>query len=181
MPGVDLGSAVIAAVEAGIIARGGGHAMAAGVTVAVGQIGPLRAHLTEALGTAVVAARAATALKVDAALTARGATVELVRDIERAGPFGSGNASPVFAFPAHRARFAEVVGAGGHVRFTLSSDDGARIKAIAFRAADTELGQAILRSGEAPMHFSGTLGVDTWQGRDSVQLRLIDAALPSRN
>lgn len=181
MPGVDLGSAVIAAVEAGIIARGGGHAMAAGVTVAVGQIGPLRAHLTEALGAAVVAARAATALKVDAALTARGATVELVRDIERAGPFGSGNASPVFAFPAHRARFAEVVGTGGHVRFTLSSDDGARIKAIAFRAADTELGQAILRSGEAPMHFSGTLGVDTWQGRDSVQLRLIDAALPSRN
>lgn len=178
MPGVDLGSAVIAAVEAGLIVRGGGHAMAAGVTVATGQLGPFRAHLTDQLAQSVGAARAATALKVDAALTARGATVDLVRDVERAGPFGAGNSTPVFAFPAHRARFPEVVGTGGHVRFTLTSDDGARLKAIAFRAASTELGETILRGSDEQFHFAGTLNIDAWQGRETVQLRLTDLAKP---
>src|SRR6185369_7417050 len=91
MPGVDLGRAVIAAVEADIIQKGGGHAMAAGVTIPPGQLGPFRAHLSETLGHSVGTARALTALKIDAALSARGATVEFVEDIERAGPFGSGN------------------------------------------------------------------------------------------
>ncbi|HEV7275006.1 MAG TPA: single-stranded-DNA-specific exonuclease RecJ [Devosiaceae bacterium] len=177
MPGVDLGTAVIAAVERGLLVKGGGHAMAAGVTVAPGRIGALRAHLTESLGAAVTGARAATALPIDAAMTARGATTDFVHEIERAGPFGAGNPQPVFAFPAHRAKFAEVVGAGGHVRFTLTSEDGARLKAIAFRAASTPLGQVMLAGGnETPLHVAGTLGIDHWQGREMVQLRLLDAA-----
>jgi single-stranded-DNA-specific exonuclease len=180
MPGVDLGSAVIAAVEAGLIAKGGGHAMAAGVTIKPGQLGPFRAHLAEVLAESVAAARAATALPIDAAITARAATPDLFHEIDRAGPFGSGNPQPVFAFPAHKAKFAEVVGVGGHVRFTLTSEDGARLKAIAFRAASSALGQALLGAGnDTPIHIAGTLGLDHWQGREEVQLRVTDAALPA--
>jgi single-stranded-DNA-specific exonuclease len=177
MPGVDLGRAVIAAVEADIIQKGGGHAMAAGVTLKPGQLGAFRAHMSEALKDSVGVARALTALKIDAALTARGATVEFVEDIERAGPFGSGNPQPVFAFPAHRVKFPQVVGVGGHVSFQLTSDDGARIKAIAFRAAKTALGQALLAAGpDTRLHLAGTLSLDHYQGASSVQLRLSDAA-----
>lgn len=181
LPGVDLGRAVIAAVEAGLVARGGGHAMAAGVTLRMGDLGPFRAHLIERLADAVATARAATALKVDAALTARGATVDFVRDIERAGPFGAGNPTPIFAFPSHRAKFPDIVGAGGHVRFSLTSDDGARIKAIAFRAAQTPVGEAIMAAGgDRPLHIAGSLGLDHYQGRAEVQLRVTDVALPPR-
>ncbi len=177
MPGVDLGHAVIDAVEAGLIVRGGGHAMAAGATLKPGQLAPFRAHLSERLGAAVGTARALTAIKVDAALSARGATVALVEDMERAGPFGAGNPQPIFAFPAHRAKFAEVVGASGHVRFQLTADDGARLKAIAFRAASAPLGDAILRAGnDGRLHIAGTLGLDHYQGRAEVQLRVVDAA-----
>ncbi|HEV7719364.1 MAG TPA: single-stranded-DNA-specific exonuclease RecJ [Arsenicitalea sp.] len=178
MPGVDLGSAVIAAVDLGLIAKGGGHAMAAGVTVKPGQLGPFRAHLIELLAETVATARASTALPIDAALTARGATPQFVHEIERAGPFGAGNSMPLLAFPAHKAKFAEIVGSGGHVRFNLTSEDGARIKAIAFRAATTPTGQTLLSAGDSPLHFAGTLGIDHWQGREQVQFRLTDVAVP---
>lgn len=179
MPGVDLGSAVIAAVEAGLIVKGGGHAMAAGVTLKPGQLGPFRAHLETQLASAVAMARGASALQIDAALTARGASVDLVQQIERAGPYGSGNPQPVFAFPSHRARFADLVGTGGHVRFNLVSGDGGRLKAIAFRAANTTIGDALLAGGnDQPLHIAGSLSLDHWQGREEVQLRVTDIALP---
>ena len=178
MPGVDLGSAVLAAVDAGIIAKGGGHAMAAGITIKPGQLGAFRSFLSDALASDVAAARAASALKIDAALTARGASLDLVRDLERAGPYGSGNPGPVFAFPAHRAKFAQVVGKGGHVSFSLVSEDGAKLKAIAFRAASTEIGDALLRGNDASFHFAGSLGIDHYQGREQVQFRLLDLAKP---
>jgi single-stranded-DNA-specific exonuclease len=178
MPGVDLGRAVIEAVETGLIAKGGGHAMAAGITVKLTELGAFRAHMMEALNSQVAVARAATALQIDAAMTTRGATVDFVHEIERAGPFGSGNPQPVFAFPAHRARFADVVGQGGHVRFTLASDDGAKLKAIAFRAANSPIGDLLLRQGDMPLHIAGTLGLDHWQGREQVQMRVVDVAIP---
>jgi single-stranded-DNA-specific exonuclease len=176
MPGVDLGSAVIAAVEAGLIAKGGGHAMAAGVTVKPGQMSGFRAHIAETLGATVIAARTRSSVKIDGALSARGATPEFVHDIERAGPFGAGNPQPIFAFPAHQAKFPEVMGQAGHVRFTLASGDGARLKAVAFRAANTPQGQALLTAGDTPLHIAGTLSVDHWQGREEVQLRVTDVA-----
>lgn len=177
-PGVDLGSAVIAAVERGLAAKGGGHAMAAGVTLRPGQLGLFRAHLAQVLTSTDATAKAPAALQIDAAMTARGVTPEFFHEIERAGPFGAGNPQPVFAFPAHKARFAEVVGSGGHVRFTLTSDDGARLKAIAFRAVDSELGQGLLNAGnDTPIHVAGTLGLDRWQGREEVQVKVSDAAL----
>ncbi|MEO9296545.1 single-stranded-DNA-specific exonuclease RecJ [Devosia alba] len=178
MPGVDLGSAVIRAVESGLLIKGGGHAMAAGITIGPGQLGPFRAYLADALSLDVAAARAATALKIDAALTARGASIDLVKDLERAGPFGAGNPGPVFAFPAHRAKFAQVVGKGGHISFALVSEDGARLKAIAFRAASTAIGDTLLRGADSALHFAGSLGIDHYQGREQVQFRLIDLAKP---
>jgi single-stranded-DNA-specific exonuclease len=179
MPGVDLGAAVIAAVEAGLVAKGGGHAMAAGVTLKSGQLQGFRAHLYERLAGQVSLARAATAVHIDAALSARGATPEFFHDVERAGPYGAGNPTPVFAFPAHTAKFAEVVGAAGHVRFNLTADDGARLRAIAFRAATTPLGQALLAAGnDTPVHVAGCLSIDHYQGREQVQLRVTDAAMP---
>jgi single-stranded-DNA-specific exonuclease len=180
MPGVDLGHAVIAAVEAGLLARGGGHAMAAGATVRPGQLAEFRAHLSERLAAQVGAARALTALKIDAALSARGATVELVEDIDRAGPYGAGNPQPVFAFPGHRVKFAEIVAGSGHIRFQLTAGDGGRLKSIAFRAAGTPLGDLLLRAGsDAPLHVAGTLSLDHYQGRAEVQLRVTDAAEPA--
>ena len=153
--------------------------MAAGVTLRDGMLAAFRAHMTAKLSASVAAARAMTALRIDAALTARGASTAFVRDVERAGPYGAGSPQPIFAFPAHKAKFAEVVGTGGHVRFTLASDDGARLKSIAFRAAGTPLGDALLGAcNERPLHVVGTLGLDHWQGREEVQLRAIDAAWP---
>jgi single-stranded-DNA-specific exonuclease len=154
--------------------------MAAGATLKPGQLAAFRAHLSNALSGTVRTARGMTAVKVDAALSARGAAVEFVEDIERAGPFGSGNPQPIFAFPAHKAKFAEVVGGPGHVRFQLTSGDGARLKAIAFRAAATPIGDALLTSGnDGNLHIAGTLGLDHYQGRAEVQLRVIDVAEPT--
>lgn len=180
MPGVDLGRAVIEAVESGLVPKGGGHAMAAGVSLRPGELGAFRAFLAERLGPSVNAARATSALKIDAALTARGATVDLLHGLEKAGPFGAGNPSPVFAFPAHRARFPQIVGKGGHISFTLASDDGARLKAIAFRAAGTALGDVLMRDGDQPLHLAGGLSLDHYQGREQAQFRLIDIARPPR-
>ena len=79
---------------------------------------------------------------------------------------------------AHKAKFAEIVGSGGHVRFSLTSDDGARLKAIAFRAANTPIGDALLRDADSAFHFAGALSIDHYQGREQVQFRLTDMAKP---
>ncbi len=181
MSGVDLGQAVLEALNAGLILKGGGHAMAAGVSLKQSQIGGLRAHLNDSLGAAVVKARQNTSLDVDAAITARTASVDFVNEVNKAGPFGVGSPTPVFALAAHRVRYADIVGKGGHVRCTLASGDGAYIKAIAFRAAENELGRVLLQSDrDRALHFCGTLSVDHWRGRERVQMRLIDAADPAK-
>jgi single-stranded-DNA-specific exonuclease len=178
MPGVDLGRAVIAAVEAGLIPKGGGHPMAAGVTLRAGELAKFRAHLVEQLADSVSAARASNAMRIDAAVTARAATPELVRQIERAGPFGAGNPAPTFVLPAHKVYGAQIVGKSGHVSAMLGSGDGGRIKAIAFRAAESDLGATLLGIGTSPLHVAGTLSLDSYQGREQVQMRILDIAMP---
>ncbi len=178
LSGVDLGRAVGAAVDEGLLIKGGGHAMAAGITVAPGGIGAFRAFLSDFVAEAVAAARASSTVKIDAALTARGASADFVREVEKAGPFGMGNPNPVFAFPAHFARYPKIVGQGGHISFSLTSGDGGRLKAIAFRVVGTPLGTALQDAGDTPLHLCGTLALDHWQGREEVQFRLIDAARP---
>ncbi|VAW20002.1 Single-stranded-DNA-specific exonuclease RecJ [hydrothermal vent metagenome] len=181
MAGVDIGAAVIAALNEGLIIKGGGHAMAAGITLKQSQIAGFRAHLNQVLDDAVAKARQKTFLNIDAAITARTANVDFVNEINKVGPFGIGNSTPVFALAVHKIKYADIVGKGGHVRCTLASGDGAFIKAIAFGAADSEMGQALLHGEkDKPYHFCGTLSVDHWQGRQRVQMRLIDIADPAK-
>ncbi|WP_319531134.1 single-stranded-DNA-specific exonuclease RecJ [uncultured Cohaesibacter sp.] len=176
IPGSDLGAAVRAAVEKGILVKGGGHTMAAGLTIEAEQIDPFRQFLSDSLSAQVKEAWSADDLKIDAALTATGATEELVKLLEKAGPFGAGNPEPVFVFPSHKITFADVVGQGGHVRCTIGNASGGKLKGICFRAADEPLGKLLLDKRGQSIHIAGSLSLDYWQGRPSVQLRIIDAA-----
>ncbi|MBK9081946.1 MAG: single-stranded-DNA-specific exonuclease RecJ [Rhizobiales bacterium] len=175
--GVDLGRAVRAAVEAGILIKGGGHAMAAGLTIARDRLGDFRAFLETRLGPETEAARAADALDVDAALTARGASVALFEELDRAGPYGSGNPEPLFVLARHRIVDLAEVGEG-HLRLTAQAGDGARLGVIAFRAAASPLGEFLrARRGEIA-HLAGHLTVNRYRGEAKAQFRLVDAAEP---
>ncbi|MEM7068884.1 MAG: single-stranded-DNA-specific exonuclease RecJ [Pseudomonadota bacterium] len=175
--GVDLGAVVRSAVDSGLLEKGGGHTMAAGLTVMKEKLGALRAHFEVSLSEDVASVRSQQRLKIDGALTARSANLELIDMLEQAGPYGQGHSQPVFAFPAHQIRYAKVVGAD-HVSFTASAGDGAQLRGIAFRSAETELGQLLLKSHGQPIHLAGTLNADFWQGSRRIQLRLLDAAQP---
>ncbi|WP_041320968.1 single-stranded-DNA-specific exonuclease RecJ [Hyphomicrobium denitrificans] len=179
VPGVDLGSAVRAAVAAGLLIKGGGHAMAAGLTVGRQNLAALETHFLTQLGTVMVAVNEAAGLDIDAALVASGATVELMDLIERVSPFGQGNPEARFVLPAHRVKFAKVVG-DTHARVLLEGGDGARLDAIAFRAAGQPLGDLLMSAGGMPLHVAGHLRRDTWGGRDRVELQIEDAADPRR-
>jgi single-stranded-DNA-specific exonuclease len=176
IPGADLGMVVRRAVADGLLLKGGGHAMAAGVTLRKDALAAFRAYLEESLSDPVAAARRDSALRIDGAITARGATVDLVSALERAGPFGAGNPEPVLALPAHTVVFAEAAGQA-HVRARLRASDGAVINAIAFRAVGRPLGNALLQNRGAMLHAAGTLCIDRWNGSERVQLRLADVAL----
>jgi single-stranded-DNA-specific exonuclease len=173
--GVDLGRAVRQAVADGLLEKGGGHAMAAGVTIRRERLAEFRAYLETELGDAVEAARRDDALLIDGAFSAAAANLEFCESIMRAGPFGAGNPDPVFALPAHTVAFADVVG-GQHIRARLRSVDGGFLHAVAFRAADTDLGRALIEGRGQAMHVAGTLSIDRWQGAERVQLRLLDVA-----
>lgn len=175
IPGVDLGRVIRQAVDAGILEKGGGHVMAAGLTVTRDKLGALRAYLEEHLHEAVEAARAADHLAIDGAITAGAATGELWSLIERAGPFGAGNPEPVFALAAHSVAYADPVGAA-HVRMRLRAGDGRQIGAVAFRALGRPLGDALLAARGQPMHVAGTLARDSWNGQERIELRVVDAA-----
>ncbi|PPD16542.1 MAG: single-stranded-DNA-specific exonuclease RecJ [Methylobacterium sp.] len=175
--GVDLGAAVRAAVEAGIAVKGGGHSMAAGVTLPPGGVAAFADFLEARLAPAVTIARAGDALSIDAALSAESLTPDFVSEIARAGPFGSGNPEPVFALPAHRV--AEVMELkGGHLKANLVSSGGARIEAMAFRAAGKPLGDALLAARGETVHVAGSVSLDRWGGRVKVSFRLVDLARP---
>jgi single-stranded-DNA-specific exonuclease len=173
--GVDLGRAVRQAVAAGLLIKGGGHAMAAGVTLRKEALSSFRAYLEEALAPAVEATRREDALLLDGAVTAAGANSDLVATIARAGPFGAHNPEPVIALPAHTVVYADEVGQA-HMRVRLRAGDGSTIDAIAFRAAGQKLGSALAQSRGRSVHAAGTLCIDRWNGIERVQLRLIDVA-----
>jgi single-stranded-DNA-specific exonuclease len=173
--GVDLGRAVRHAVSEGLLVKGGGHAMAAGVTLKKDMLSAFRAYLEDALAASVEAARREDALLIDGAVTAAAATNDMVATISRAGPFGAGNAEPVIAFPAHTLAYVEEVGQA-HVRVRLRAGDGSLVNAIAFRAAGQRLGIALAQGRGQRVHAAGTLCLDRWNGDERVQLRLIDIA-----
>ncbi|MGY2052166.1 single-stranded-DNA-specific exonuclease RecJ [Methylobacterium sp. JK268] len=173
--GADLGRAVRRAVESGLAVKGGGHAMAAGATIAAIDLDRFRDGLARDLAAAVGDARAAEALLVDGILSAGGVQTDLLDALERAGPFGQGSPEPVFALARHRIADARVVG-NGHVKAQLRGRDGVAVGAIAFRAAEGPLGQLLLRGIGRDIHAAGTLARDRWRGGERVQLRLCDAA-----
>ncbi|MFO1171526.1 MAG: single-stranded-DNA-specific exonuclease RecJ [Hyphomicrobiaceae bacterium] len=176
--GVDIGAAVRAATANGLLVKGGGHAMAAGLTVAQTNLDRLRAHFASTIASSVGAARERSGLAIDGALTPRSVTADLVALLERAGPYGQGNPTPRFVFPAHRLRSVRVVGET-HVRATIESSDGAKLDAIAFRAVGSPLGDAILGAANAlPVHVAGQIRRDTWGGRDKTELTIDDIADP---
>ncbi len=173
--GVDLGRAVRQAVREGLLVKGGGHAMAAGITLKRDALGAFRAFLEDALAADVEAARRERALLIDGALSAGAADPALVEMLARAGPYGAGNPEPLLALPAHTIAYADPVGEN-HVRVRLKSGDGKFINAIAFRALGMPLGQALLDNRGRPMHVAGQLAIDRWQGEARVQMRITDVA-----
>jgi single-stranded-DNA-specific exonuclease len=173
--GVDIGRAVRRAVAEGLLVKGGGHAMAAGVTMRKGALAQFRAFLEAALSADVTTARRLNGLMIDGAVSAAGANLDLVAMIERAAPFGSGNPEPVIALPAHSVTYAEEVGQA-HMRVRFKSADGASVNAIAFRAAGQKLGTALLNSRGRQVHAAGSFAIDRWQGEERVQFRLTDIA-----
>jgi single-stranded-DNA-specific exonuclease len=175
IPGVDLGRAVRNAVRDGLLVKGGGHAMAAGITLKKDRLGAFRAFLEDALAASVEAARRETALMIDGAVSAGGVTLDLVEMLSRAGPFGAGNPEPLLALPAHTLAYADPVGEN-HVRVRFKSGDGKFVNAIAFRAMGQPLGQALLDNRGRTVHAAGHLVVDRWQGEERVQMRLTDLA-----
>jgi single-stranded-DNA-specific exonuclease len=177
VPGLALGAAIVAARQAGLLINGGGHAMAAGFTVDAARLAALRDFLAERAVAALGSDELAPQLVIDGVLTLGAATPALVGLVERLGPFGAGNAEPRFALPNMRIVRAEVVGSQ-HVRCILADGAGsARLKAIAFRSIEGELGPALLHGQGRGFHVAGHLRADNWQGREEVQLMVDDAAL----
>lgn len=177
-PGVNLGQAVQAAYEAGLLLTGGGHAMAAGLSVRPDTIPELRAFLCERLADEAAVAAAEDAMEIDALLTARGADRSLWTEFQRLAPFGPGNPEPVFALADVRIERPMAM-KGGHVRCTLTDSSGGRLKAVAWRCEDTEAGRRLMQEGGA-VHVVGRLKPDDWQGREGVQFEIEDVCDPRR-
>ncbi|VBB69564.1 Single-stranded-DNA-specific exonuclease RecJ [invertebrate metagenome] len=171
VPGVDLGAAVLAARAAGLLESGGGHAMAAGFTVPLAHLQAFRSFLLERLVPTVCLTPE---LYVEGALDPAGATLSLVDLLRQLGPFGSGNPEPRFVLTNVRVIQSKIVGLG-HVHCLLVGNSGARLKAIAFRSADSDLGCALLANNGTLMHIVGVLHRDLWQSR-RVQFLIEDGA-----
>jgi single-stranded-DNA-specific exonuclease len=176
IPGIDLGAAIIAAREAGLLVAGGGHAMAAGLTVASGRVEALADWLDAKLGSAVSAAMTRQALLLDLAVAPGGLTPELVGTLESAGPYGMGWPGPRVAVGPVRLVKADLVGTD-HVRLIARGEDGASFKAIAFRAAESPMGQALLHASQGRrLWLAGRARMDDWGSRPQAELHLDDAA-----
>src|SRR6185437_14636413 len=161
IPGVDLGRLVRRAVKEGLLIKGGGHAMAAGITLRREALAAFRAFVEKDLAAAVEASLREDALLIDAAMSAAAANSDVVGMLGRAGPFGAGNPEPVIAFPGHTLVYVEEVGQA-HARVRLRAGDGSIISGIAFRVAGQPLGAALARARETRVHAAGTLAIDQW-------------------
>jgi single-stranded-DNA-specific exonuclease len=176
VPGVAMGSMVIAARQAGLLINGGGHAMAAGFTAEAAKLDALRDFLTARVSDALGDAEPVPELGIDGALSVNAATPALAAILERLAPFGTGNAEPRFALPNLRILRADVAGES-HLRLVLGDGAGtARLTGIAFRALESPLGPALLKGQGQGFHLAGHLRANNWQGREEVQLVVDDAA-----
>ncbi len=173
--GVDIGAAVRGAVEAGIAKKGGGHSMAAGITIEQSRMPELTAYLRNALSSPFREASAAPTLAVDGAIGPRAATLEFAEILEKAGPFGQGNPAPRFCVPSVRvSQFKEIT--GGHLRCALQAADGGQISGVAFRAANSPLGSALAKGRDLACHVAGRIERDEWGGRNKIEFHIEDVA-----
>jgi single-stranded-DNA-specific exonuclease len=175
LPGVDLGAAVLAAKDAGLLIAGDGHAMAAGLTVAAEGIAARAAFPNARLAGAVDVAATARALDCDAAIAPRGVSLQLAETLEVAGPYGQGWSQPRIASGPWTAVDSRIVGEH-HLKLVLSGADGARCKAIAFRHADTALGAAMLGARGRSFYVAGRIKRDDWKGEPSAEIEIDDIA-----
>ena len=175
LPGIDVGALVRAARDEGLLSAGGGHAMAAGFLLDAQRLGAFRDWLAIRFGERVEPSAADHDLWLDGLVAPSGATSAFAGEIDRAGPYGAGNAEPVFAASDVRLAYADVVGRG-HLRLRLLGSDGAVLSGIVFRAAETELGAALLRARGERIHAAGFLRRNQWNGKTEVQLEIADAA-----
>lgn len=173
--GIDLGAAIQRVASEDLLLKGGGHKMAAGLTVRRDKLDDAMARLGELLAKQGADAMGPADLRLDGILMPSAATVELVRQIEDAGPFGAGAPAPRFAFPDVLIHFAKQVGAN-HLKVSFGDGISARIDAISFGAMDGQIGPMLMKHNGGRFHLAGRLEINTWQGRQSVQLRLEDAA-----
>ncbi len=176
--GVDLGTAIVAARDEGLLINGGGHAMAAGLTVDSSRIDALAIFLSNRLARDCQASNEGAHLVIDGAISASGATAEFCDLVARCGPYGSGNSDPLFVLPSLRVTYASVVGEQ-HVRCVLQGQGGGRISAIAFRAIQSGLATMLLGTKGRDIHIAASLKVDEWQGQRRVQAQIRDAAFAS--
>jgi single-stranded-DNA-specific exonuclease len=172
--GLDLGAMVIAARQAGLLINGGGHAMAAGLTVARDMVNPLRQFMQERTAHYLAASPIVPSVTLDGLVSGAAATPDFIDQLERLKPFGTGNPEPRFVLPACKIVRADVVGQN-HVRVIFTCG-GARVTGIAFRVLDQALGAALLQSKGQALHLAGYLRPDNWNGRNGVQLQIDDAA-----
>ncbi|OSZ70554.1 single-stranded-DNA-specific exonuclease RecJ [Sphingomonas sp. IBVSS1] len=173
--GVDLGAAVLAAADHGLLIAGGGHAMAAGLTVAADRIGALDEFLNDRMAAAVAAATAERSLSIDVAVAPRGLNAGLVDVLETAGPYGQGWPAPRVAAGPFQIVDSRIVG-DNHLRLQLAGADGGRIKAMAWRQGDSEMGALLQGARGRPIHVAGRVKRDDWTGGNAVELELDDAA-----
>jgi single-stranded-DNA-specific exonuclease len=173
--GIDLGAAIQRCAAEGLLIKGGGHKMAAGLTVARDKLDAAMERLSELLAKQGAGEIGPADLKVDGLLMPGAATVELIEQIEQAGPFGAGAPAPRFVFPDCTVHFAKQVGAN-HLKITFGDGISARVDAICFGAMDGPLGPMLMNHKGARFHLAGRLEINIWQGRQSPQLRLEDAA-----
>ena len=173
--GVDLGASIQRLAAEGLLLKGGGHKMAAGLTVARDRLEEAMERLSGLLDKQGAGAAGPADLRLDGLLMPGAATVELIEAIESAGPFGAGAPAPRFAFPEAEIRFAKRVGVS-HLKLTFGDGLAARLEAICFGAFDGPLGPMLEGHGGARFHLAGRLEINSWGGRQRVQLRLEDAA-----
>ena len=176
VPGIDLGAIIRAAHAAGLLEAGGGHAMAAGFTLSRERMEAFRDFLHAEIEPLRASIAAANDLFADALIAPSGATLMLMADLERAGPYGAGHPEPLFIVPDVLVAYADVVGRN-HVRLRLIGRDGEPMKAVAFRAASAPLGQALLKARGKRIHVAGHLKRDDYNGEARVELHVEDAAL----
>jgi len=172
--GVDLGSAIHRLAAEGLIVKGGGHKMAAGLTLTRAQLLPAMQRLETLLARQGVSTQGAGELDITALLMPTAATVELIAQIEQAGPFGASSPAPRFAF-ADQAVTTRRMGTG-HLRVTFGDSAGARVDGVLFNAFDTPLGEALENAGHRRLHLAGRLEINHWNGKSKPQFRLEDAA-----